>query len=62
MLATKNPCIQSAYEQLQVISQDDKKRMEYEAREKAIREPNEFCIPTRTNRVNFELFEESKNL
>ena len=40
MLATKNPCIQSAYEQLQVISQDDKKRMEYEAREKAIRDYN----------------------
>ena len=40
MLATKNPYIQSAYEQLQVISQDDKKRMEYEAREKAIRDYN----------------------
>ncbi len=36
----KNPYIQSAYEQLQVISQDDKKRMEYEAREKAIRDYN----------------------
>ena len=40
MLAEKNPYIQSAYEQLQVISQDDKKRMEYEAREKAIRDYN----------------------
>ncbi len=40
MLAEKNPYIQSAYEQLQIISQDDKKRMEYEAREKAIRDYN----------------------
>ena len=28
------------FEQLQIISQDDKKRMEYEAREKAIRDYN----------------------
>ena len=40
MLAEKNLYIQSTYEQLQVISQDDKKRMEYEAREKAIRDYN----------------------
>ena len=38
MLANKNQYIASAYEQLQVISQDDKMRMEYEAREKAIRD------------------------
>ena len=37
MLATKNPYIGSAYEHLQVISQDREKRREYEAREKAIR-------------------------
>ncbi len=41
MLATKNPYIKSAYEQLQVISQDKKKRLEYEAREKAIRDHNQ---------------------
>ena len=40
MVAARNPYIQSAYEQLQIISQDDKKRMEYEAREKAIRDYN----------------------
>ena len=40
MLANKNQYINSAYEQLQIISQDDKKRMEYEAREKAIRDYN----------------------
>ena len=36
-IISKKPYIKSAYEQLQIISQDDKKRMEYEAREKAIR-------------------------
>ena len=41
MLAEKNPYIQSAYEQLQVISQDKQKRLEYEAREKAIRDYNQ---------------------
>ncbi len=41
MLATKNPYIESAYEQLQVISQDKTKRLEYEAREKAIRDYNQ---------------------
>jgi predicted transposase/invertase (TIGR01784 family) len=41
MLATKNTYIQSAYKTLQVISQDDQKRMEYEAREKAIRDYNQ---------------------
>ncbi|MDE7326042.1 MAG: Rpn family recombination-promoting nuclease/putative transposase, partial [Lachnospiraceae bacterium] len=32
---------QSAYNTLQVISQDEEKRMEYEAREKAIRDYNQ---------------------
>ncbi len=41
MLATKNPYIKSAYEQLQVISQDKQKRLEYEAREKAVRDHNQ---------------------
>ena len=41
MLAEKNIYIDSAYRRLQVISQDDKKRMEYEARQKAIRDYNE---------------------
>ena len=41
MLATKNSYIESAYEQLQIISQDKKKRLEYEAREKAIRDHNQ---------------------
>lgn len=41
MLATKNTYIQSAYKTLQVISQDDEKRLEYEAREKAVRDYNQ---------------------
>ena len=38
MPAEKNEAIRKAYERLQVLSQDEKKRMEYEAREKAIRD------------------------
>ena len=41
MLAEKNVYIESAYEQLQVISQDRQKRLEYEAREKAILDYNQ---------------------
>ena len=41
MLAEKNIYIDSAYRRLQVISQDDEKRMEYEARQKAIRDYNQ---------------------
>lgn len=39
--AIKNPYIQSAYEQLQIISQDKTKRLEYESREKALRDYNQ---------------------
>ena len=35
MPAEKNEAIAKAYERLQVLSQDEKKRMEYEAREKS---------------------------
>ena len=41
MLAEKNPYIDSAYKQLQIISQDKQKRLEYEAREKAVRDYNQ---------------------
>ena len=41
MIATKNPYIESAYQQLQIISQDKEKRLEYEAREKALRDYNQ---------------------
>ncbi len=41
MLAEKNTYIDSAYQHLQLISQDKEKRMEYEAREKTIRDYNQ---------------------
>ena len=41
MLAKKNPYIDSAYQHLQEISQDGQKRLEYEARQKAIRDYNQ---------------------
>lgn len=44
MLAQKNQYIESAYERLQVISQDKEKRLEYEAREKAIMDYNQMIL------------------
>ena len=44
MIAEKDPYIKSAYDHLQIISQDKKKRLEYEAREKAIRDHNQFLF------------------
>jgi len=44
MLAKMNAEISSAYQRLQVISQDDEKRHEYEARMKAIRDYNQGMI------------------
>jgi len=41
MVASKDKYIASAYQKLQVISQDKQKRLEYEAREKAIRDYNQ---------------------
>jgi predicted transposase/invertase (TIGR01784 family) len=41
MIAEKDPYIKSAYDQLQIISQDEQKRLEYEAREKAILDYNQ---------------------
>ena len=47
MLAEKNPYIGSAYEHLQLISQDKQKRLEYEAREKAVRDYNQGMLEAR---------------
>ena len=47
MVADKDPYIKSAYQALQVISQDRQKRLEYEAREKAIRDHNQFMYEAR---------------
>lgn len=44
MLAQKNQYIESAYERLQLISQDREKRFEYEAREKAILDHNQMML------------------
>jgi predicted transposase/invertase (TIGR01784 family) len=44
MLAAQNPYIKSAYNKLQIISQDREKRMEYEAREKAILDYNQTML------------------
>ena len=41
MLAEKDSYLNQAYQKLQVISQDKEKRLEYEAREKAIRDYNQ---------------------
>ena len=41
MQAKQNRYIESAYKKLQIISQDKEKRLEYEAREKAIRDYNQ---------------------
>lgn len=47
MLAKKDPYINSAYQHLQIISQDQQKRAEYEAREKAIRDHNQMMVESR---------------
>ena len=44
VLAAKNAYIGSAYKHLQVISQDEEKRLEYEARAKAIRDYNQVML------------------
>lgn len=44
MIAEKDECIDSAYQRLQSISLDEQKRLEYEARDKAIRDHKQFMI------------------
>lgn len=47
MLAKKDPYIESAYQHLQLISQDEEKRLEYEARQKAIMDYNQGMLEAR---------------
>lgn len=54
MVAEKNPYIQSAYNQLKLISQDKEKRMEYEARQKAILDYNQGMLEAREEGRNQE--------
>lgn len=44
MLAQKNPYISSAYQQLQAVSRDREKRLEFEAREKAVLDYNQMMF------------------
>ncbi len=44
MIAEKDPYIQSAYDQLQEISQNKQKRLDYEARQKAILDHNQSML------------------
>lgn len=44
MIAEKDPYIKSAYDQLQAVSLDSQKRLEYEAREKAIRDHSQLIF------------------
>ncbi len=64
MLAQKSQYIESAYERLKVISQDKEKRLEYEAREKAILDHNQMMLEAeergveRINKLNTFLIKE----
>lgn len=70
MLVQKNQYIESAYEQLQLISQDRDKRLEYEAREKAILDHNQMMLEAeergreqgedRINKLNTLLIKEKR--
>lgn len=44
MLAEKNNSIAQAYRQLQIISQDEQKQLEYDARQKAIWDHNQLML------------------
>ena len=57
MLAEKSPYINSAYQHLQVISQDKEKRLEYEAREKAVRDHNQMMKEARERGMQEEMRE-----
>ena len=56
MLASKNEYISGAYDHLQIISQDKQKRLEYEARQKAILDHNQlmFEAEQRAKQAKFE--------
>ena len=66
VLAEKNTYIGSAYRHLQVISQDKQKRMEYEAREKAVRDYNQGILEAeqrgeaRINKLNSLLIKDKR--
>ena len=51
MLAEKDSYIHQAYQRLQIISQDKEKRLEYEAREKAIRDHNQLLLEAKQHGI-----------
>ena len=53
-LAKKNSCFEEAYKELDKLSADEKKRLEYEARQKAIRD-RDILIKTGENRGRKEI-------
>lgn len=62
MLSEKNTYINSAYDQLKIISQDEQKRMEYEAREKAIRDHNQMMWEATERGIEIGEEEKSKDI
>ena len=63
MLAEKNMYIGSTYQHLQVISQDEEKRLEYEVRAKAIRDYNQVMLEAeQRGRVEGEAIGETRGM
>ena len=62
MIAEKDTYIQSAYDQLQIISQDKQKRMEYEARQKAILDHNQSILEAEQRGREYEAVSIALNL
>ena len=66
MLAKKNTYIDSAYQHFQVNNQDKQKRMEYDAREKAVRDYNQGILEAeqrgeaRINKLNTLLIQDKR--
>lgn len=61
MLAEKNIYISSAYEQLQAISQDRQKRLQYEARQKAILDYNQGILEAEQRGIQQGIAQELEN-
>ena len=62
MLATQDMYIKQAYEELEVISQDEQKRLEYTARQKALYDYNTMMEETFDNGVNFGITKGENNI
>ena len=58
MLAKKNNYLKEAYKQLDIISQDEQKRLEYTARQKALYDYNELVYENFTTGYEKGVYEE----